>query len=50
MYAFGVILLELLIGKRPVEKMSPSLFQSIVTWVTILFNVNVNVNITYFIK
>ncbi|CAH1423026.1 unnamed protein product [Lactuca virosa] len=31
-YAFGVILLELLIGKRPVEKMSPSLFQSIVTW------------------
>ncbi|KAL4584599.1 hypothetical protein LXL04_009203 [Taraxacum kok-saghyz] len=31
-YAFGVILLELLIGRRPVEKMSPSLFQSIVTW------------------
>nr|GEY71039.1 probable receptor-like protein kinase At1g80640 [Tanacetum cinerariifolium] len=31
-YAFGVVLLELLIGRRPVEKMSPSLFQSIVTW------------------
>ncbi|KAL8230414.1 hypothetical protein R6Q57_000192 [Mikania cordata] len=31
-YAFGVILLELLIGRKPVEKMSPSLFQSIVTW------------------
>ncbi|XP_024971402.1 probable receptor-like protein kinase At1g80640 isoform X2 [Cynara cardunculus var. scolymus] len=31
-YAFGVVLLELLIGRKPVEKMSPSLFQSIVTW------------------
>ncbi|KAJ0680125.1 putative protein kinase RLK-Pelle-RLCK-X family [Helianthus annuus] len=31
-YAFGVVLLELLIGRKPVEKMSPSLYQSIVTW------------------
>ncbi|KAL5759054.1 hypothetical protein ACOSP7_021665 [Xanthoceras sorbifolium] len=31
-YAFGVVLLELLIGRRPVEKMSPSQCQSIVTW------------------
>ncbi|XP_076898769.1 putative receptor-like protein kinase At1g80640 [Bidens hawaiensis] len=31
-YAFGVILLELLIGRKPVEKMSPSQCQSIVTW------------------
>ncbi|XP_071731844.1 probable receptor-like protein kinase At1g80640 [Rutidosis leptorrhynchoides] len=31
-YAFGVVLLELLIGRRPVEKLSPSLFRSIVTW------------------
>ncbi|GJX84514.1 ALP1-like protein isoform X1 [Tanacetum coccineum] len=31
-YAFGVVLHELLIGRRPVEKMSPSLFQYIVTW------------------
>ncbi|GJS42643.1 gag-pol polyprotein [Tanacetum coccineum] len=30
-YAFGVVLLELLIGRRPVEKMSPSLFKAIVT-------------------
>ncbi|GKD15509.1 probable receptor-like protein kinase [Tanacetum coccineum] len=32
-YAFGVVLLELLIGRRLVEKMSPSLFQAIVTWI-----------------
>ncbi|PWA44937.1 serine-threonine/tyrosine-protein kinase catalytic domain-containing protein [Artemisia annua] len=31
-YAFGVVLLELLIGRKPVEKMSPSQCQSIVTW------------------
>nr|XP_043636686.1 probable receptor-like protein kinase At1g80640 [Erigeron canadensis] len=31
-YAFGVVLLELLIGRKPVEKMSPSQYQSIVTW------------------
>ncbi|GLU22000.1 hypothetical protein SLE2022_381030 [Rubroshorea leprosula] len=31
-YAFGVVLLELLIGKRPLEKMSPSQCQSLVTW------------------
>ncbi|KAL5825944.1 hypothetical protein ACOSQ3_022007 [Xanthoceras sorbifolium] len=31
-YAFGVVLLELLIGRRPVEKMSPSQCQSVVTW------------------
>ncbi|EEC78975.1 hypothetical protein OsI_19455 [Oryza sativa Indica Group] len=31
-YAFGVVLLELLMGRKPVEKMSPSQCQSIVTW------------------
>ncbi|KAF9612914.1 hypothetical protein IFM89_004330 [Coptis chinensis] len=31
-YAFGVILLELLMGRKPVEKMTPSQCQSIVTW------------------
>ncbi|KAK2982844.1 hypothetical protein RJ640_021334 [Escallonia rubra] len=31
-YAFGVVLLELLMGRKPVEKMSPSHCQSIVTW------------------
>ncbi|KAG8058296.1 hypothetical protein GUJ93_ZPchr0002g24033 [Zizania palustris] len=33
-YAFGVVLLELLLGRRPVEKMA-SQCQSIVTWVLI---------------
>ena len=32
-YAFGVVLLELLIGKKPLEKMSPTQCQSLVTWV-----------------
>ncbi|KAI3891429.1 hypothetical protein MKX03_020711 [Papaver bracteatum] len=31
-YAFGVVLLELLMGRRPVEKMAPAQCQSIVTW------------------
>ncbi|XP_013633904.1 probable receptor-like protein kinase At1g80640 isoform X2 [Brassica napus] len=31
-YAFGVVLLELLLGRRPVEKLSPSQCQSLVTW------------------
>ncbi|KAK3021824.1 hypothetical protein RJ639_047179 [Escallonia herrerae] len=31
-YAFGVVLLELLMGRKPVEKLSPSHCQSIVTW------------------
>lgn len=31
-YAFGVILLELLMGRKPVEKMTPSQCHSIVTW------------------
>ncbi|VAI80918.1 probable receptor-like protein kinase At1g80640 [Triticum dicoccoides] len=31
-YAFGVVLLELLMGRKPVEKMSPSQCQSIVSW------------------
>lgn len=38
MYAFGVVLLELLIGRKPVEKMSPSQCQSIVTWVYNIIN------------
>jgi len=32
-YAFGVVLLELLLGKKPVEKLAPAQCQSIVTWV-----------------
>lgn len=32
-YAFGIILLELLMGKRPVEKVGETKCQSIVTWV-----------------
>ncbi|KAL8161990.1 hypothetical protein V2J09_013479 [Rumex salicifolius] len=31
-YAFGVVLLELLLGRKPVEKLSPVQCQSIVTW------------------
>ncbi|KAM0899870.1 hypothetical protein ACQ4PT_021027 [Festuca glaucescens] len=31
-YAFGVVLLELLMGRKPVENMSPSQCQSIVSW------------------
>ncbi|KAF5201038.1 Receptor-like kinase lip2 [Thalictrum thalictroides] len=31
-YAFGVILLELLMGRKAVEKMTPTQCQSIVTW------------------
>jgi serine/threonine protein kinase len=35
-YAFGVVLLELLLGRRPVEKLTPAHCQSIVTWVCLL--------------
>nr|GME11572.1 probable receptor-like protein kinase At1g80640 [Ipomoea batatas] len=31
-YGFGVVLLELLLGRRPVEKLAPSQCQSLVTW------------------
>lgn len=34
-YAFGIVLLELLMGRKPVEKLSQSQCQSIVTWVRI---------------
>lgn len=32
-YAFGVVLLELILGRKPVEKVSEAQCQSIVTWV-----------------
>ncbi|PPR84354.1 hypothetical protein GOBAR_AA36356 [Gossypium barbadense] len=31
-YAFGVVLLELIFGRKPVEKLAPAQCQSIVTW------------------
>ncbi|CAL0310780.1 unnamed protein product [Lupinus luteus] len=31
-YAFGVVLLELLLGRKPVEKLAPLQCQSIVAW------------------
>ncbi|XP_054819641.1 probable receptor-like protein kinase At1g80640 [Prosopis cineraria] len=31
-YAFGVVLLELLLGRKPVEKLAPTQCRSIVTW------------------
>ncbi|XP_059458723.1 probable receptor-like protein kinase At1g80640 [Corylus avellana] len=31
-YAFGVVLLELLMGRKPLENVSPAQIQSIVTW------------------
>ncbi|XVE97364.1 hypothetical protein REPUB_Repub03eG0013400 [Reevesia pubescens] len=31
-YAFGIVLLELLLGRKPVEKLAPAQCQSIVTW------------------
>ncbi|XP_068647891.1 probable receptor-like protein kinase At1g80640 [Aristolochia californica] len=31
-YAFGVVLLELLMGRKPIEKMTPGQCQSIITW------------------
>ncbi|XP_075491392.1 putative receptor-like protein kinase At1g80640 isoform X2 [Primulina tabacum] len=33
-YAFGVVLLELLMGRRPVERLADAQCQSIVTWAT----------------
>lgn len=35
-FAFGVILLELLMGRKPVEKMASAECQSIVTWASFL--------------
>uniref|UniRef100_A0A2N9IGE3 Protein kinase domain-containing protein n=1 Tax=Fagus sylvatica TaxID=28930 RepID=A0A2N9IGE3_FAGSY len=37
-YAFGVILLELLTGRKPLENVAPAQCQSIVTWVSLLSN------------
>lgn len=37
-YAFGVVLLELLLRRRPVEKLTPDHCQSIVTWVCLLIH------------
>jgi serine/threonine protein kinase len=32
-YAFGVVLLELLTGRKPMENMSSDQYQSLVSWV-----------------
>lgn len=45
MYAFGVVLLELLLGKKPVEKLAPGECQSIITWVHI-YNLILCISIT----
>ena len=43
-YAFGVVLLELLLGKKPVEKLAPAQCQSIVTWVLFLLCLMIEFN------
>lgn len=35
-YAFGVVLLELLTGRKPLEDVAPAQCQSIVTWASLL--------------
>lgn len=35
-YAFGVVLLELLTGRKPLENLAPAQCLSIVTWVSLL--------------
>lgn len=36
-YAYGVVLLELLLGRRHLEKLTSSKCESIVTWVSFFF-------------
>lgn len=37
-YAFGVVLIELVLGRKAVEKVTPTQCQSIVTWVRNYYN------------
>ncbi|CAB79918.1 serine/threonine protein kinase like protein [Arabidopsis thaliana] len=44
-YAFGVVLLELLLGRRPVEKLSSVQCQSLVTWIALVNECTVSKNL-----
>ena len=45
-YAFGVVLLELLTGRKPINDGSPKGKQSLVMWVSILFR---SLDVIYFL-
>lgn len=41
-YSYGVVLLELLTGRKPVEMSQPSGQENLVTWVSYIFRSNIN--------